>query len=372
MVVGTVFPGKNEDSMHIAYFVTGHGYGHGVRSTNIANRFPPDVEVTFFTSLPETFFQEEMIRPFRYRYCELDCGCIQRDCVHVNIPETLDTYMHIAGRNEANLDNYTNELGNRGITAVLSDATPFAFDIAANLRLPSAAVTNFSWHDIYQPYVGPFPQFEPYLKDIERQYLLADAVLALEPSNALTTFRKRIGIGMPGRVGQNRRPEILRHFGINPQKKLALVYVGGFGLESAQWHRLSELEEWEFLGVYPLPDRLANYHLIAKSDFRYADLSASVDAVCGKIGYGVYTECVINDVPLLYVPREEFAEHPVLESALREKGLGYRVEYPQFRDLEWKSVLDTIARYSHTRTPESNQTGALGPARAILCFLDRH
>lgn len=355
--------------MHIAYFVTGHGYGHGVRTTTIVNHFPPDIEVTFFTSLPRVFFDQEMIRPFHYHYCELDCGCIQRDCVHVDIRATLEAYMRIAGRNAAYLEEFTTDLRNSGITAVLSDATPFAFDTAARLGIPSAAVTNFSWHDIYQPYIGHFPKFAPCLADIERQYMLADAVLALQPSNALATFRRRIDIGMAGRVGRNRRGEIVKHFGIKSEKKLALVYVGGFGLESAKWNRLSEMNDWEFLGVYPLPGHLPNYHLISKTDFRYADLSASVDAVCGKIGYGVYTECVLNEVPLLYVPREDFAEHPFLESALIEKNLAYRVEYEQFRAIEWKTALGEIGCRSRRRTPPPDQAGALGPARAILAFL---
>ena len=84
--------------MHIAYYITGHGYGHAIRSSTIANALSPTVRLTFKTSMPVSFFQEELHRPFNY------CGCLQTDGVSVDIPATLSAYRTIAENNRRLLD----------------------------------------------------------------------------------------------------------------------------------------------------------------------------------------------------------------------------------------------------------------------------
>ncbi len=127
--------------------------------------------------------------------------------------------------------------------------------------------------------------------------------------------------------------------GIKPGKQCGLIYTGAFGMESMQWKKIEEFREWEFFGLYPLGVTSANYHLLFKNDFRYEDIIASVDCVIGKIGYGVSTECMLNGTPLIYLPRQRFAEYPVLEKAIIEWGHGYRLSMDEFRNLQWKTAL---------------------------------
>ena len=45
---------------HIAYYVTAHGYGHGVRSCDVLGALltaHPSVKITVTTDLPETFLR---------------------------------------------------------------------------------------------------------------------------------------------------------------------------------------------------------------------------------------------------------------------------------------------------------------------------
>ena len=45
---------------------------------------------------------------------------------------------------------------------------------------------------------------------------------------------------------------------------------------------------------------------------RYCDLVAAADLVVTKPGYGIVSECIANRTALLYTPRGEFREYPVL------------------------------------------------------------
>jgi hypothetical protein len=335
--------------MNLCYYITSHGFGHGVRTGAISNEFSPDVNLWFRTALPEQFLREEVQRRFHYAPAEFDCGCVQQDGVTVNVGATVDRYTALAQRNAGLLDAEAGWLRENQIDGVVSDITPFAFESAAVAKIPSIAVTNFTWHDIYREYAGAYPRFSAVVDAIEGQYSKASLLLALDPPMPMSYFPSRREMPVTGRRGVNDRARIVNRYGLDKSKKIGLIYAGNFGLDRAAWNRLAEFRDWEFLGVGPLPGSPANFHLVSKADFRYQDLTASVDCVISKIGYGTYSESVIHGVPLIYVPREEFAEFPYLEAGVKKWGHGYRLEENQFFALDWRSALDTVA---HAPRPE--------------------
>ena len=87
--------------MKILYYLTAHGYGHAVRTAAICNELSENVRLIFRTTLPETFFREEVKRPFEIFPAQFDCGCIQRDSVTVEKKETLLAYLRLAEQNAA-------------------------------------------------------------------------------------------------------------------------------------------------------------------------------------------------------------------------------------------------------------------------------
>jgi UDP:flavonoid glycosyltransferase YjiC (YdhE family) len=102
--------------------------------------------------------------------------------------------------------------------------------------------------------------------------------------------------------------------------------------------RLIAFADWEFLGISPIDHAPANYHFIPKTDFPYQDLVASVDLLICKIGYGVVAEAMIHGTPMLYPPRENFAEYPVLDAAVHSWGGGYPLTREAFIAFDWKST----------------------------------
>jgi UDP:flavonoid glycosyltransferase YjiC (YdhE family) len=63
-----------------------------------------------------------------------------------------------------------------------------------------------------------------------------------------------------------------------------------------------------------------------------------------KIGYGVVSQALINGTPLIYLPREDFAEFPVLEKAIQEWGHGYRLSKEDYCTLKWERVLEEVSK----------------------------
>jgi len=328
-------------AMHILYYITSHGYGHAVRSAAVCNCLPDDVRLTICSDIPKQFFREELTRPHDVRPGGFDVGCLQRDGVTVLIEETLRAYRDIAANNRLLLDGEARWCVDNGVGCIVSDITPFAFDVAERAGVPSVAVSNFTWHDIYSPYVDKYPEYAPMLAEMAGQYRKAALALALYPSfQMMTTFDNKREVPIVGRKGRNRREEINTAFGISKNKRLGLIYTGNFGLDAVNWRRLEGIQGWEFVGVYPLPGNPGNFHTVAKDQFRYEDLSASADAIVAKMGYGVFSESQLNGIPLIYLPREDFAEFPVLDAEAKRLGSGVCVDAKMFADVEWGGVLD--------------------------------
>jgi hypothetical protein len=349
--------------MKILYYLTAHGYGHAVRACAICREFAPDIRVLFRTLIPRKFFQEEIKSPFGYFPDQFDCGCIQRDSVTVAKQETLEAYMRLAEQNQARLEREANWILQTGVDGIVSDITPFAFEAAGEAGIPSVAVSNFTWYDIYETYVPDYPAFQPYLQKIRRQYEMAVQLLELMPSTGMPYFRNRMKVPLVGGVGRCVRDQLRGHLGLDKERHLALIYLGEFGMDGINWKNLGKLDDWGFLGIYPLPFSPANYHLVKKEDFAYLDLVASVDVMVSKIGYGSFSQSLMHGTPLIYLPRDGFAEFPILEKALVEWGHGYRLEQEDYRALRWEEALRRVI--SRTRPEPKISEGARMCAREI-------
>jgi hypothetical protein len=330
--------------MKLLYYITSHGYGHALRAAAICNQLSPGAEVVFRTTVPRQFFDEEVKRPFLYAPAEFDCGCIQTDGVTVDVEKTLSTYAEIADRNCGILDKEAGWCRENGIGVIASDIVPFAFEVAEKAGVRSAAVTNFTWHTIYEEYARRYREFIPCLEKMRQQYATADLHLSLYPANEMPYFTKKIETGPVGRIGADIRRRLLIENNIRPQKKIGLIYMGNFGMGPIRWKKLEKFSEWEFFGLYPLPGFPANYHLVEKKTYRYQDFVASADVIIGKLGYGTCAESFINGLPMVYLPRVDFAEFPVLHAAVSEWGHGYLLSKEDYCGLNWESVLTLVEK----------------------------
>jgi L-arabinokinase len=80
--------------------------------------------------------------------------------------------------------------------------------------------------------------------------------------------------------------------------------------------RVTALDGYEFFTVEPLTWPGSGIHAIARDGMPFAEVLASVDAVVSKPGYGIVSECVVNEKPLLYADRQNFREYPILVAAI--------------------------------------------------------
>jgi hypothetical protein len=338
----------------IAYFLSGHGFGHGVRNSAVIEALPPEVAVDIYTSLPESFFGDELHRPFRVIPCEIDCGCLQTDTVEVDVEGTLARYLEIESRRKEHVAHYAPILRASGADLVIADTPPLALAIAKAAGVPAWCVCNFTWLDIYADYVVKHPRYLEMFQRMQADYSLADRHIRIFPFMQGDAALEAAGVaalpaepvGMVCRPGRPRREEFARRFGLDPDKQWCLIYVGSFGLDGVDWKRLSAYPDWEFLGLFPLHGAPASYkHLKKDLSFRYADLNASCDLVLGKLGYGLVAECLAQAKPVLFLGRKDFSEFAMLKHVVEERGLGREIPLARFLKADFGGDLEALTRH---------------------------
>jgi L-arabinokinase len=145
--------------------------------------------------------------------------------------------------------------------------------------------------------------------------------------------------------------DVRRLLGLPVDVRVALASFGGYGLGTLPLDRLDCLPEWQVAVTGPrafadpLPQGVVGVSEAAmyEAGLRYEDLVRAVDAVVTKPGYGIVSDCVANDTPMLYTSRGRFAEYDVMVAEMP------RVLRCRFLDLEsllagrWKTALDAVA-----------------------------
>ncbi len=328
---------------HIAYFITAHGFGHGVRSCVLINKIPSNIQISIVTGLPRSFFEREIHRSFDYINWQLDCGCIQKDALRVDKEATFMAYQAINDAREDFIEKGKVFFKSRGIDLVISDIAPLACRIAYEAGLPSIAVSNFTWADIYADYLTVLPQFKSLVEVMRSDYACANVYAWLSPGVSTTGFPLIRATGGMAREGKPRREALAKRWNLNPKKNWGLIYLGQYGLEGADWSALATKSSWEFMGLYSLPNSPANYRQIeVEAGESYADWTVSCDLVIAKLGYGVVAESLAYGKPIVFPNRMDFVEHAVLRDHLQGRKMGLEYSIEDFTQLDFLSDIESL------------------------------
>ena len=310
--------------MHLAYYITAHGYGHGVRSADILGALlarHPRARVTVTTDLPEAFLRSRLPAAdgrLRVRPGAFDVGMVQKDSIRVDVGATLEDALELVEERGRLVDYEAEFLRGEGADLVVADIPSIPIESAAEAGIPAVAVGNFSWDWIYAPFVERDPRWRRVIRLFEEGYCQARLLLKLPFSPAMAVFPRRVDIPLLAKPGRDRRTELARLTGADAGKRWVLLSFTTLEWGDAALREVEKLKGFEFFTVMPLewPGH-ANLHAVDRTRIGFSDVLASVDGVVTKPGYGVLSDCVANAKPMVYAEREDFIEYPLLERELK-------------------------------------------------------
>lgn len=324
----------------IVVYVSSHGFGHSVREAELLRallRLEPRLAIEVRTRAPRWIFPPEVRMVER----SLDVGVVQPESFRIEPRETLARYAALIDSEGPLLDAEAAELRAAGVRLVVGDVPSAAFEVAARAGVPGVGVANFSWDWIYQPFVGDAPEHGPVLEHLRAQYGRADLLLRLPFHGDLSCFPRIQDVPLIARRGSPDRIETRRRLGLPLDAPLVLLSFGGFRFDGLDADRLATLpyafiatelgagaelargfgaEAGPAAGTSVRALRSRNLFLLPEHGYSYVDLLAACDSVVTKLGYGIVSDCLANRVPLLYVPRGQFREEPVLAEAVERLG----------------------------------------------------
>jgi len=306
----------------LAYYISAHGYGHGVRSADILRalaRRLPDWRFILVSDLPAAFLRLRLAGvPHELRAAAFDVGMVQLDSIRVDVPATLARVEQLLRERQARVASETRWLREAGVGAVVADIPAMPLEAAAALELPRLAIGNFAWDWIYEAFGAQDPRWLTAVDAFRRGYACAELLLRLPFAPEMTAFPRSVDIPLLADPGRARREDLAGLTGADPRRPWILLSFTTLEWSETVLDRVErELADYEFFTVRPLEWRRRNIHPVAREQIPFSDVLASSDGVLTKPGYGIISECIVNDKVLIYADRADFREYSVLVEGIR-------------------------------------------------------
>jgi hypothetical protein len=352
----------------VAFYISGHGFGHASRQVEIINRLAarrPDLRILIRTAAARWLLERTVKPAFALDPQPVDTGVAQIDSLHLDTAKTLATARQFYATFDARADAEAKRLFDEDVTFVVSDAPPLACAAAARAGVPSVVISNFTWDWIYEGYEGDggHERDTGFIEMIRNAYRQAEAAWRLPMHGGFAPFKTIVDVPFVARHAMHAPEETRRRLGLPSNRRLVLPTFGGYGVDGLTLDALDTKDtEWQ---VAQVPDAA-----IYDAGLRYEDLVRAVDVVLTKPGYGTLSECIANDTAVVYTSRGRFAEYDVL---VREMPKYLRCAYLDNESLlagRWRAALD--AAVAAPEPPQRPRTdGAVIIADMICARVDR-
>jgi L-arabinokinase len=331
---------------NLLFYISGHGYGHATRTIEIIKRLVNENDYHCFikTSAPEWLFKTNLDKNYTYSFLVHDIGTIQQDWLHVDKKSSLDAFKKLWENRSSIIENELNFIKAHQIEFIFGDIPPLAFEIATAAGLPSLAMGNFSWDWIYQPYLTEFPEYSPLVESIQNAYQKADLLCRLPFYSEMLAFKKMRDVPLVARLAQYSKAyirQLLQEHG-HLHSPLVLIALRKEDLKWIDLTRLKHFKELTFLLFDQNYARDENLLPITQDFIPFQEIVHTADIVVSKLGYGIVSECIANQTPLLFTDRFDFQEYAVLKNGLLKQGKGQYIPLPDFLAGNWEFYIQEM------------------------------
>jgi hypothetical protein len=332
----------------VCYYVSGHGLGHAARAAQVIAQLAPGIHVIVKSFAAQVFFQRESGRRIEYFRESFDVGVHQHNNRELDWDKTFREAAALQ-RNAAEIVAHEVQfLRSRGVRCVVSDVAALPLCAARDAGIPCLLIANFTWADIYRTHARRSTIAANLVKGFEESYECADLALTTSLSFPMRYLPRQEDVGLVARRGSNIRNQLARHIGASKADRLVLLYFGNWGNADINFSRALHQPGTGFVSFTPVP---APAHQLDPGEWHFPDVLASVDAVLAKPGYGTVGECMANGTPLVYYPRADFAEYPVIRRAMQQWGGAVQISSRDFLQGRWAPALSHAMKLSPKKVP---------------------
>jgi L-arabinokinase len=353
----------------ILYYITGHGYGHAVRSSQVVRALKqarPGLAIHVRTTAPRWLFSKSA----GYSHRLLDVGIVQQDSLAMDLDATARQCRSLLDNAPKLIHRELAFIRDHDVRLVLGDIPALGFEVAARAGLPSVAVTNFAWTGIYRAYVQERPEFERIIDRMAQSYAKATVALALPYSFEMDVFPRREPIGWIARKSGLHKQAAREHFALPHDAIIVLLSFGGLGFQRLPADKLKRMQDFFFVATADEKRLDDNLLILPDAQRHYENLLRAVDVIVTKPGYGIVADALSQRLPVLYTDRGDFPEYPHLVRALNDCATAEFIPQHALLDGDIAPYLTRLLEKA-PHWPAVELTGAQMAAQKILALLER-
>jgi hypothetical protein len=349
--------------------ITNHGFGHATRTAAILAEVQnqcPDVLLILATSAPRWLLESYLPGDFIYRPARVDVGAVQSDGFKIDKAATLQQLQQLQAHENQLIAAEVGFMRQNQVDLIFADIPPLMTKIAAAAGIPCWMSSNFGWDLIYQDWGSEFAAIVDWVRDC---FSRCDRLFRLPFNEPMSAFSTIIDVGLTGASPQVEAETLRSKFGLEeavPEQTILLTF-GGMGLSQVPYHHLLQFPDWQFITFDDAAPSFPNLLKVPRDHHRPVDFMPLCGRVVSKPGYGTFAEACRLQVPVVSLPRLDFAEAPFLIADL-QKYSHHQVLAPGEFEQSWNFLHQTPhAPLSKTPLPTNgNQT----IAKSIVNYLN--
>jgi hypothetical protein len=352
--------------------ISGHGFGHAAQAVPVLNelgRLIPGLTVLLRTTVPPQFFDGRLEIPWELSQAQQDIGCIQRGPLHIDIPATWTAHERFHSNWSARVEEEALAITARRPDLVLSDISYLAVEAGARVGIPTIGLCNLSWDLVLEPFMDHrSPGQAAILQLIRQAYAKAELMVRLSPGLSMNAFRKVLDVG-PVLGALPTDSQQAREFLAGEGKEITvLVGFGGVPMEELPFASLEDMVGYRFIFSGPVPPGLKRVQPLSRFPLPFGSLLASADLLVTKPGYNTIVEAVVQQKPVVYVRRPNFADEACLVEYLHRYGRGVELPAADFAAGKWLDAIEIALALPQPTTPPPPPTGAVEAASILAGY----
>lgn len=303
----------------IVYYISGHGFGHAVRSIQIINELLGlGCQVGIKTIAPAFLFKEELSQPVEVVPERFDVGLWQLDNIHFDVQKTKEQVKELLRSAEVMIEKEQRFLLDQGVSGIVCDIPFIPLAAAERIGLPAIGVGNFSWDWIYAFYGKRDPEWKALAERIRRYYQTGGLLLRLPFHEDMEAFRKIEDIPLVARKSKMGKAAIRQALGLPKDRKIGLIGYNQVELPEGALKKIEQLSpEYLFLLRPPLNWTASVFRRVDSAEVSFVDLICAADFVITKPGYGMVSDCLSHGTPMIFSDRGIFPEYQILVEGIK-------------------------------------------------------
>jgi len=317
--------------------ITNHGFGHAVRASSVAaalKQIYPELLLILVTAAPRWLLESYIREDFIHRPRAFDVGVIQSDSLTMDKDATLEKLRHIRAQQKSIVAGEVSYIRQNRVGLVLADIPPLAAEIATAAGIPCWMLSNFGWDFIYRDWGGEFLEIAHWIR---QSYQKCDRLFRLPLYEPMTAFENITDVGLTGGNPRYTAAEIRDRLEITaPREKTILLTFGGLSLQAIPYQILPQFPDWQFITLDRQAPDLPNLLKISGREYRPVDIMPACGRVISKPGYSTFAEAMRQEVPIISLTRDGFAETPLLLAGIQDYSYHQIITPAEFYSSNWQ------------------------------------